>query len=555
MDVKIEIMGLPEYMRVFNIKDIEHKYIEDILHYLEIEYSDFLTQHREDQLEVLYVDGTKEIIQENVTIDHYYKDGCKLLFSKKEKPKIRINARTEEKINYLEEEFPDEFLLRPSYKNSEASNAINEKLLIKTHAVHKLLTVIEWGQLTENNSVEQAGLLIGNRYKDGSGNIWGGVVDIIPLKYTTANRRAIKMTSESFYIASVQNFPLLQSENPDLEIIGWYHTHTYSDQPVFSGTDYQTQSTTFASFKSWFALVLNAQQRTFSAYYNSQAVLIKCFFEGVDLENSKFNFEIDENYFESEKKAKIKKGVYAEEQQKNELKKMKKELEKREKELNNQFAKLRIQEQKVIREYENLENKVMAFYSEKEKVDNDKKKIESIRAEADKKIKYISILEKMLEKVFPLAYVKKNKLTAFISHESIRPRMPDPSHNCIILKDGAFDLFYDATWSNSGDDFRSDMVIYGKILNLMRNVIEYSMEYVINYCIVMQCDSSNKCLIRSFIPINEIRPGMDGDAILFAMDIPNQTTLDIVKKRKASINRIIQLYVYIEETQAIYKMS
>ena len=133
--------------------------------------------------------------------------------------------------------------------------------------------------------------------------------------------------------------------------------------------------------------------------------------------------------------------------------------------------------------------------------------------------------------------------------------MPDPSHNCIILKDGAFDLFYDATWSNSGDDFRSDMVIYGKILNLMRNVIEYSMEYVINYCIVMQCDSSNKCLIRSFIPINEIRPGMDGDAILFAMDIPNQTTLDIVKKRKASINRIIQLYVYIEETQAIYKMS
>lgn len=222
-----------------------------------------------------------------------------------ETAKIRIKSKTGGKINYINGEFIETVGLASSYKNTEVSEQVGEKLFLTVQASRNLLTIIEWGLETPNNTVEQAGLLIGNRHRDSSGVVWGKVMNVIPLHHTIANKKAITMTSDSFFEATVQEFPLLQNNDPNLEIIGWYHTHTYSDQPVFSETDYRTQSTTFASYKSWFALVLNAQQRTFSGYYGVRGDLIKTY---MDAESLAFNLEINNEYLGSKQNFKIKQG-------------------------------------------------------------------------------------------------------------------------------------------------------------------------------------------------------------------------------------------------------
>ena len=161
--------------------------------------------------------------------------------------KIKITNRTQATCDYFNLPLPNLLNYSESYKNSEVNQTNSQILVIDTVASEKLLSDIEWGVETLENVKEKAGLLIGYRCKSEDSDMWGLVTDIIPFKYTKSNRRSIKMTSDSFYDASCRVFPKLSEINPDIEIIGWYHTHTYSDQPVFSATDYQTQTSTFAS--------------------------------------------------------------------------------------------------------------------------------------------------------------------------------------------------------------------------------------------------------------------------------------------------------------------
>lgn len=265
------ICGLGE----ITVDDVEFAYLQDLMRKIAECDEAYYNANKDKQLVAIKSDGAGEVITERVPLRDYVGRDLQFIDAPKEKPQIRIRSRSEEQINYVDAEFTISPNVQPSYKNPEVSENVKEKLILSIEAVESLLSAIGWDSETDTNVVEQAGLLIGNRYKDPSGFIWGKVTHIIPLKETQSTRRGILMTADSFYEASSCDFPTLKAEYPDLEIIGWYHTHTFSDQPVFSGTDYQTQSTTFSSHKSWFALVLNAQQRTYSAYYNRNAIMIK----------------------------------------------------------------------------------------------------------------------------------------------------------------------------------------------------------------------------------------------------------------------------------------
>lgn len=545
---------------IFQFKALERSTLWDILLELEKNYKTFYDEHYAEQLVVIRPDGSYEPIQDRVTLDNYYYDGCKLTFIEKtkSKPKIRIRTKSEEKVKYFDDDFPNDITLIASYKNAEVSTEIRERLLLTAEAVDALLTAIEWDTETENNIVEQAGLLVGNRYKDSFGIVWGKVTHIIPLKHTTANRRAITMSSESFFEASTRDFPLLQANNSDLEIIGWYHTHTYNDQPVFSGTDYQTQSTTFASYKSWFALVLNAQQRTFSVYYNSQAVLVQAFIESSELIEHKYCFSINESYYGSEQKAKIKKGAYAEEQQRAELEKLRKDLEERERKINTQLSKLHIQEQKINREHESLENEKHRLITQRKESERISRDLSRLQSELSKKEHSLAEMEEMLKRVFPLAFINnngmlRNLISPWFSTDSLRIRKP--SNSCGILNDGTFDVFYESAKGVSGNNFGKEMLIYGKVLNTIRNLVNSLMHNQFDYCAIAKCELGVCFSVCGLIPLRELRNDIRCDIVIYAMDTYDLAKLTIIKNKVANLENDVTLYVYVEDTQTIYKKS
>ena len=69
---------------IFQFKALERSTLWDILLELEKNYKTFYDEHYAEQLVVIRPDGSYEPIQDRVTLDNYYYDGCKLTFIEKQ---------------------------------------------------------------------------------------------------------------------------------------------------------------------------------------------------------------------------------------------------------------------------------------------------------------------------------------------------------------------------------------------------------------------------------------------------------------------------------------
>lgn len=553
------ICGLGE----ITVDDVEFAYLQDLMRKIAECDEAYYNANKDKQLVAIKSDGAGEVITERVPLRDYVGRDLQFIDAPKEKPQIRIRSRSEEQINYVDAEFTISPNVQPSYKNPEVSENVKEKLILSIEAAESLLSAIGWDSETDTNVVEQAGLLIGNRYKDPSGFIWGKVTHIIPLKETQSTRRGILMTADSFYEASSCDFPTLKAEYPDLEIIGWYHTHTFSDQPVFSGTDYQTQSTTFSSHKSWFALVLNAQQRTYSAYYNRNAIMIQSFFECSDDLLSHWTFGINENYYGSEQKARIKKGAYAAEQERAELEKLRKELEEREKRLKKQESSVQIQERKNERERRELSDERKRIESLRRDVASQQQSINRQQGDLNRQQSNLSKLERelksiqdMLQRVFPYAFEPNTSILGRLFGDPIRARRITSSFS--HPADSALDVFYDPRKSSGGMSSAAseEIMKYGQVLNAIRRMVEILTRCRLEYCAVIDyCPPNQQLLLRSIIPSREISNIQNGNAIVYALD--RYDSAKIAQIINAITNRFsnIQLYVYVEDIHVLFKKS
>lgn len=178
-----------------SVDDVEFAYLQDLMRKIAEHDEAYYNANKEKQLLATRSDGTSEVIGERVPLRDYEGRDLQFVEIPKEKPQIRIRSRSEEQIKYIDAEFTVPPKVQPSYKNLEVYENTREKLILSIEAVEALLSTIGWDSETETNIVEQAGLLVGNRYKDPSGFVWGKVTHIIPLKDTQSSRRGILMTA------------------------------------------------------------------------------------------------------------------------------------------------------------------------------------------------------------------------------------------------------------------------------------------------------------------------------------------------------------------------
>jgi len=145
-------------------------------------------------------------------------------------------------------------------------------LFIKPKAISKIFEHIAWGKRTNENVVEQGGILLGHAYRDMTTKIIFGVIeDAINGDLATGTSAYLEM-GHATWKKMIDEADLLVDAQPDesLQIIGWYHTHPNSLDVFMSSTDKGTQERVFSC--DWqYAIVLNPHKKKWRAFYGKEA--------------------------------------------------------------------------------------------------------------------------------------------------------------------------------------------------------------------------------------------------------------------------------------------
>jgi len=180
-------------------------------------------------------------------------------------PKITIYSKAEYKPKFVDNPYP------VPGKTPNPNDSDRRYLLFAGDAFETLLRAIGWGILTEENEVEQGGVLLGTveQYKN---EIYSFVEDIL-LADTRGKSASVEFKPEMW--ADMQG--RLTSINKDrnsadkLFITGWFHTHPKSIPVFMSGTDIRTQQLNF--WQDWQAsLVLNPHLQEYRAFFGEEAM-------------------------------------------------------------------------------------------------------------------------------------------------------------------------------------------------------------------------------------------------------------------------------------------
>lgn len=187
---------------------------------------------------------------------------------------LRINIHGRNDHNTINEKkypkFEDTLMCLKSEGGSLASK--NVRIVFEPSAVKPLFSSIAWGAKYKYGDVEQAGILIGNYYRDCSTSdevLWGDVVTVIPADSALVNAsfETIDITADSWK-KMYEDAAMYRTEN--LQIIGWYHTHLANLSTRFSGLDRTTQRKAF-TYKYSFGVVFNPNQGKWSAFYGPES--------------------------------------------------------------------------------------------------------------------------------------------------------------------------------------------------------------------------------------------------------------------------------------------
>jgi proteasome lid subunit RPN8/RPN11 len=156
--------------------------------------------------------------------------------------------------------------LNSDYRNDELGSLTHQFYLTKT-AFDAIAQHIEWGRRTEQNIVEQGGILLGEVFRDPQTKITYAVAEhAIPGRSARGTPGYIEMTHETWK----EMYDHADRLNTELPIIGWYHTHPNSLDVFMSGTDRATQARVFKH--DWqFAIVLNPHKTIWRAFYGENS--------------------------------------------------------------------------------------------------------------------------------------------------------------------------------------------------------------------------------------------------------------------------------------------
>ena len=154
-------------------------------------------------------------------------------------------------------------------KSTSGPHVLNNiRIVFEPCAVEHLFDSIRWGQEYKCDDVQQAGILIGNYYRDISDNqeiIWGDVLVVVP-----AEPELVNASFESIDISMPVWRKMLDGASgyrtENLQVLGWYHTHLDHIDASFSSVDSSTHRKVFAN-ESVFGVVFNPNQEKWSAFY------------------------------------------------------------------------------------------------------------------------------------------------------------------------------------------------------------------------------------------------------------------------------------------------
>ena len=161
------------------------------------------------------------------------------------------------------------------------NNCANEKnvIYISTKAREQIWEHIHWrDQNNPKNRVEQGGILIGNVFIDEEQKIQYAIVEFaISGDSAKGNPAYLEMCHQTWKEMIDKAEKIIESENNNLHMIGWYHTHPNSLDVFMSGTDQNTQKLFFN--QSWqYAIVLNPHKAIWRAFSGKDATECQGYF-------------------------------------------------------------------------------------------------------------------------------------------------------------------------------------------------------------------------------------------------------------------------------------
>ena len=140
-------------------------------------------------------------------------------------------------------------------------------LYLAKQAFEGISTHIDWGTSTSINRVEQGGILLGHSYiEPQTKQLFCIAEQSVAGKLAKGSGAYLEMTHETWkdMLDTVDNL------HPELQIVGWYHTHPNGLDVFMSGTDRATQAGTFG--KDWqFAIVLNPHKEIWCSFYGANS--------------------------------------------------------------------------------------------------------------------------------------------------------------------------------------------------------------------------------------------------------------------------------------------
>lgn len=150
------------------------------------------------------------------------------------------------------------------------------RLYIEPDAFAALAAHIGWGQTTETNVVEQAGVIVGQMFRDNETEEMFGVVAHV-LDAQTSDSSAVSLTmNHDAWAGLIKRFDSLEapSDGSEWRMLGWYHTHPNGLDVFMSGADRQTQRDFFSGLDS-FALVFNPHRRIWKGFQGGDCLECK----------------------------------------------------------------------------------------------------------------------------------------------------------------------------------------------------------------------------------------------------------------------------------------
>ena len=149
----------------------------------------------------------------------------------------------------------------------EQDSSLGYEFYLTMNAFDVIKHHIGWKLRTNDNSVEQGGILLGHAFRNpDTGVVYAIAEQAIPGRLAIGSAGYLEVTHETWK----EMLDHVDRLGTQLQVIGWYHTHPNNLDVFMSGTDRTTQKRLFGN--DWqFAIVLNPHRERWRAFYGADS--------------------------------------------------------------------------------------------------------------------------------------------------------------------------------------------------------------------------------------------------------------------------------------------